>query len=71
MTLGDGLRTAIGNLASHTLRTALTMLGMVFGVAAVIAMLSIGEGAERQALEMIERLGVRNVLVRDVELRDD
>ena len=65
------LRTAAGNLASHTLRSVLTMLGMIFGVAAVIAMLSIGKGAERQALEMIDRLGVRNVLLRDVELRDE
>jgi putative ABC transport system permease protein len=47
------------------------MLGMIFGVAAVIAMLAIGAGAERRALEMIERLGSRNVLVRDLELRDD
>jgi len=71
MNAADALRTALRNLSSHTLRTALTMLGMVFGVAAVIAMLSIGEGAERQAMEMIERLGVRNVLIRDVELRTD
>jgi putative ABC transport system permease protein len=37
----------------------------------VIAMLSIGEGAEREALAMIERLGVRNILVRDVDMRDE
>ena len=36
---------------------------MMFGVAAVIAMLSIGAGAEQRALAMIERLGVHNVLV--------
>ncbi len=71
MNLREGLRNAAANLTAHALRSALTMLGMIFGVAAVIAMLSIGAGAERQALEMIERLGVRNVLVRDVELRDD
>ena len=71
MNLGDALRTAFANLASHKLRSALTMLGMIFGVGAVIAMLSIGAGAEQQALEMIDRLGARNVLVRDVELRDD
>src|SRR5207249_4556156 len=38
--------------------------GMMFGVAAVIAMLSIGAGAERRALALIERLGVNNVLIR-------
>jgi putative ABC transport system permease protein len=71
VTLRDALRTAADNLSTHKLRSALTMLGMIFGVGAVIAMLSIGEGAERQAMEMIERLGVRNILVRDVDLRDE
>lgn len=71
MTLRDALGTAVENLASHTLRSVLTMLGMIFGVGAVIAMLSIGEGAERQAMEMIERLGARNILVRDIELNDE
>jgi putative ABC transport system permease protein len=69
--LTDALKSAMENLATHKLRSALTMLGMIFGVGAVIAMLSIGEGAERQAMEMIERLGVRNILVRDVDMRDD
>src|SRR4051794_29340055 len=63
--------TALQNLATHKLRSALTMLGMIFGVGAVIAMLSIGAGAERQALGMIERLGLRNVLVRAKEMKDD
>jgi putative ABC transport system permease protein len=40
------------------------MLGMMFGVGAVISMLSIGAGAERQAMELIDRMGVRNVLLR-------
>jgi putative ABC transport system permease protein len=64
----ESFRSAFESLAAHKLRSALTMLGMIFGVGAVIAMLSIGEGAERQALGMIERLGVRNVLVRVKEL---
>ncbi|MES1240745.1 MAG: ABC transporter permease [Acidobacteriota bacterium] len=64
----ESFRSAFESLAAHKLRSALTMLGMIFGVGAVIAMLSIGEGAERQALGMIERLGVRNVLVRAKEL---
>ncbi len=71
MNLADALRSAADNLTRHKLRSVLSMLGMIFGVAAVIAMLAIGSGAERQALEMIERLGVRNVLVRDVELREE
>ena len=71
MTLGDAFRSAFENLATHKLRSVLTMLGMIFGVGAVIAMLSIGEGAEREALAMIERLGVRNILVRDIDMRDE
>ena len=55
---------AVGNLATHKLRTALTMLGMIFGVGAVIAMLSIGAGGEKKALEAIGKLGLRNVIVR-------
>ena len=71
MNLTDALSNALENLATHKLRSVLTMLGMIFGVGAVIAMLSIGEGAERQAMEMIERLGVRNILIRDVDMRDE
>src|SRR5687768_11509399 len=55
---------ALGSLAEHKLRTTLTMLGMMFGVGAVVAMLSTGAGAEREALALIERLGTRNVVVR-------
>ncbi len=51
------------SLSAHKLRTALSMLGMVFGVAAVISMLAIGEGARRQALERLRRLGAENILV--------
>ncbi len=48
------------------------MLGMIFGVGAVVAMLAIGEGAEGEALALIERLGIRNVVVEAKELdRED
>jgi putative ABC transport system permease protein len=60
----EALRAALSSLGTHKLRSALTMLGMIFGVGAVIAMLSIGAGAEREALALVERLGLRNVLVR-------
>ncbi len=71
MTPAEALRSAVDNLTAHKLRSALSMLGMIFGVGAVIAMLSIGGGAERQAMEMIERMGLRNVLVRAKEPRDE
>ncbi len=48
MNLAEAFRNAIGNLAEHKLRSALTMLGMIFGVGAVISMLSIGAGGQRQ-----------------------
>jgi len=63
--------TAVNNLATHKLRTALTMLGMVFGVGAVIAMLSIGAGGEQKALEAIGRLGLHNVIVRAKNVKAD
>ena len=71
MTPLEAIRSALDSLRGHPLRSVLTMLGMIFGVAAVIAMLAIGAGAEQQALAMIERLGANNVLVRDVELEDN
>src|SRR5689334_17770122 len=58
------------NLASHKLRSLLTMLGMIFGVAAVIAMLSIGAGAQQKVIAFIEQLGVRNVIVEARESTD-
>src|SRR5437667_12716825 len=58
------------NLASHKLRSLLTMLGMIFGVAAVVAMLSIGAGAQQQVMAFIEQLGVRNVIVEARETTD-
>ncbi len=70
MTLSEILLLGVESLKRHPLRSVLTMLGMVFGVAAVIAMLAIGAGAQRQAMEMIEHLGLHTVLIRDVELPD-
>ncbi len=72
MNLGRGARRARSRTcAGHKLRAALTMLGIVFGVGAVIAMLAIGGGAERQALETIDRLGRRNLILRAKELKTE
>jgi len=49
------------DLSRYKLRSGLTMLGIVFGVAAVISMLAIGEGSRRAALAQIEKLGIRNI----------
>jgi putative ABC transport system permease protein len=56
-------------LQSNKLRTALTMLGIVFGVAAVIAMMSIGEGARQETLQQIELMGTNNIIVNKVTIK--
>jgi len=62
---------AVDQLRQHKLRTGLTLLGMVFGVGAVIAMLSIGEGAKQEALRLIESMGLRNILVEARDFDED
>ena len=69
--LVDAFVSALESLAEHKLRTTLTMLGMMFGVGAVIAMLSIGAGAEREAMALIDRLGTRNVVVRGKQFKPE
>lgn len=51
----------------HRLRSTLTALGIIFGVASVIAMLAIGEGASREAQAQIARLGSSNIIVKTVK----
>ncbi|HID22948.1 MAG TPA: ABC transporter ATP-binding protein, partial [Planctomycetaceae bacterium] len=61
------LKLGIKNILLHKLRSALTVLGVVLGVGSVIAMLAIGEGSKREALEQIKRLGANNVIIRSVK----
>ncbi|MEO6597768.1 MAG: ABC transporter permease [Planctomycetota bacterium] len=58
------LRLGIKNLLLHKLRSFLTVLGLLFGVASVISMLAVGEGASHEALEQIKAMGPTNVMVR-------
>ncbi len=53
----------IKTLMLHKLRSLLTMLGVVFGVGSVIAMLAVGEGASREALDQIRKLGSHNIII--------
>ena len=53
------------SLFEHKLRSFLTMLGIIFGVSAVISMMSIGEGAKREALAEIQKLGINNIYLVD------
>jgi len=64
------LRMGFDNLRAHKLRSLLTMMGMIFGVAAVVAMLSIGAGAQQEVMAFIEQLGVRNLIVEAREASD-
>ncbi len=57
------LRTAIEAVGHNTLRASLTSLGILFGVASVIAMLAIGKGAEQEILEQMKLLGSNNVII--------
>ena len=57
------MQLGLQNLTTHKLRSLLTMLGMIFGVAAVVSMLSIGAGAQQQVMAYIEQMGLRNVVV--------
>ncbi len=57
----------IRSLALHKLRSVLTVLGIIFGVSSVIAMLSIGEGAQHAAQEEIKKMGSQNVIIKSVK----
>lgn len=70
MQFGENVRLALSGLADHKFRSFLTMLGIIFGVASVIAMLSIGEGAKREAIAKYQDLGVNNIIVREKKLSD-
>ena len=59
------------NLLGHKLRSLLTMLGMIFGVAAVVSMLSIGEGAQQKVMAFIQQMGVRNLIIEAKEAPND
>jgi len=61
-------KTGFRELWSHKLRSLLTMLGVIFGVSAVIAMVSIGEGARQETLQSIQQLGIDVLHVRRVAL---
>ena len=58
------LRLGVRSLKLHKLRSSLSILGVVFGVAAVVAMSSVGEGARRETLAQIASLGIDTVTVR-------
>ena len=65
------LRLGWRSLWLHRLRSLLTVLGIVFGVCSVIAMLAIGEGASYEAQEQIKNLGSQNIILRSIKPPED
>jgi putative ABC transport system permease protein len=70
MQIEENIRVAIYGLSDHKFRSFLTMLGIIFGTASVITMISIGEGAKKQAMAKYQDLGVSNIIIRDKDLTD-
>jgi ABC-type antimicrobial peptide transport system permease subunit len=70
MRLVKGLRIALGALTANRLRAILAILGIVVGVAAVIVMMAVGEGAKRQVLGKIEALGTNLVIVNAGQMKN-
>lgn len=64
MSLGACLQLALGALHKHRIRAILTTLGVIIGVASVIAMLGVGAGSQRRVAEELEKMGTNHVTVR-------
>jgi putative ABC transport system permease protein len=62
------LAVAVNSLRQQKLRAALSVLGVVCGVMAVVAMVAVGQGARREVLQQIQRLGTRNIYIKSVDL---
>jgi putative ABC transport system permease protein len=70
MQIRENFNISILSLIDQKFRSFLTMLGIIFGTASVIAMVSIGEGTKKQAIAKYQDLGVNNIIVRDKDLSD-
>ncbi|HEY8933683.1 MAG TPA: ABC transporter permease [Cyclobacteriaceae bacterium] len=62
----SNLSIAIGAVMTNKIRSLLTALGIIFGVAAVIAMLAIGNGAQQEILSQIKLVGVNNIVIKPI-----
>src|SRR5438067_3775658 len=63
MRLSESLRVAVASLEANKLRSSLTMLGIIIGVAAVVALMSIGQGAQQQIQRQVQTIGSNLVTV--------
>lgn len=71
MKFSEQISTGLTGLTDHPFRTFLTMLGIIFGVGAVIAMVSIGAGAEREALEELKKFGDSSIRISSIEIQGE
>ncbi len=69
--IGRSFKLGVSSLLLHKLRSMLTTLGVLFGVASVIAMLAIAEGGSEEAQEQIRQLGSQNVILRSIKPTED
>ncbi|MGQ0813901.1 MAG: ABC transporter permease [Gemmatimonadota bacterium] len=65
------IRIALDAVSRNKLRAGLTSLGILFGVASVIAMLAIGSGAEQEILEQLRLLGTNNFVIQPIEEQEE
>lgn len=68
---GHDIQIALESILSNKLKSMLTALGIIFGVAAVISMLAIGNGAQQEILEQIKMVGVNNILISPIVQEKD
>jgi putative ABC transport system permease protein len=65
--LARNILLGVEDLLLHKLRSFLTTLGIVFGVGSVVAMLSVGEGASKEAMDQIRKLGSNNIIINSIK----
>ena len=65
------LLVALEAVRSNKMRSTLTALGIIFGVAAVISMLAVGNGAEKEVMDMMKLVGANNIVIQPFEGEDE
>lgn len=68
---GHNIQLALEAIVQNKMRALLTSLGILFGVASVIAMLAIGEGAQRDILKQLQLLGANNIIINTVDTQTE
>lgn len=70
MEFKENINIAALSIIDHKFRSFLTMLGIIFGTASVITMVSIGEGAKIQAIAKYKDMGISNIIIRDKDMTE-